>query len=76
MICPYCNAEMKKGVLSAGNPIVWFDGEEKDYSSFIGFKNGETYAEHHWHKISHGFLKGCFVKSYRCENCKVIISKE
>ena len=75
MNCPYCNAEMTKGVLRSGYPIIWFDGDEDDWSVSFG-KSGETYDGHKWHRISHGFLRRSFVDSYRCENCKMIISKE
>lgn len=61
MICPYCNSEMKKGIISCGRHAPkWVEG-----SHFLErYKKGI--------KLS-SFYEGNCVTAYYCSSCKKIL---
>ena len=64
MNCPFCNKDMKKGFLKSSHYMHW--GEEKS----LGFLPHDL-------KLTRfsleAMLKGNFVESYYCSECKKII---
>ena len=64
MNCPYCNKEMDLGYLKSSHFIHW----GKDQT--LGFLPNDLKLT----KLSlEGMLKGNFVESHYCSNCKKII---
>lgn len=64
MNCPYCNEEMKKGLIQSARPIFW--GEKKHKISFKVRGRKEF-------SISDGFWNGATAEAYHCLKCKKVI---
>ncbi|HEY5583249.1 MAG TPA: PF20097 family protein [Ruminiclostridium sp.] len=66
MRCPYCNKDMKQGVIQSPYQISWLPKKAKLF----------TAAELHEGAIilsERSFLKGSCVKAYCCDGCKKVI---
>lgn len=66
MKCPYCNEDMKYGVIQSPHEINWMPKKAKLFGA----------AEFHEGAIvlsAHNFLKGSCVDAYCCDKCKKII---
>lgn len=65
MKCPYCNAEMKKGVLQSPYGLNWLP--KKSLIGNSDFHEGSI-------KLSKGsLLRGGVVEAYVCSECRKII---
>ena len=64
MKCPYCQQEMKEGLLGSGHSILWTRerGEAVVGTGSEGFRIGK------------GFWSGCYAESHYCPDCNVIIT--
>ena len=66
MICPYCNKEMEKGVISSGNEIAWM--RKKHFFNRAEFHEGSVVLS------DFSFLSGSAVEAWLCRDCcKVVI---
>ena len=65
MRCPFCTEEMEKGLLQAGNMIVWV--RKKHYVSLLP-KEGEVL-------LGRNFLTGVTLPSWICKNCRKVITE-
>lgn len=66
MICPYCNKEMRYGVIQSQHEINWKPKKTKLFGAAEFHKDAIVLSE-----LS--FLKGSCVEAYCCNDCKKII---
>lgn len=67
MKCPYCGAEMEKGLIHGHNELNWIKGEKRRvFASSNVHKDAIVLSE-----LS--FRKGSAVVAYNCGTCKKII---
>lgn len=66
MICPYCNKEMRYGVIQSPHEINWKPKKAKLFGA-AEFHEGAIILS----ELS--FLKGSCVEAYCCNDCKKII---
>lgn len=66
MKCPYCDQEMKAGVIESPYEINWKPKKAKLFGAAEFHKDAVVLSEH-------SFLKGSAVLAYCCDSCKKII---
>ncbi|WHH58400.1 PF20097 family protein [Petroclostridium sp. X23] len=66
MKCPYCDEEMKCGVIQSPHEINWKPKKAMLFGN-AKFHNGAIILS------ESSFFKGSCVEAYCCENCKKII---
>ena len=64
MKCPYCNKELERGFLKTSHHVHW--GKEKE----LGFNPDDILLTKNNVQT---FIKGQFIDSYYCNDCKKII---
>ena len=65
MKCPFCNGVMEKGLLQAGNMIVWV--KKKHYVSLLP-KEGEVL-------LARDYWTGATLPSWICRQCRKVITE-
>ena len=65
MECPYCKAEMEKGVIDSQHEISWTDKRHL-FSNAIFHNKAVVLSEH-------SFIKGSAVVAYLCRNCEKVV---
>lgn len=69
--CPICSESMMTGYIYSGkNSIVWTPANMKHSI----FNNSVDENEIQLAKLN--YLKGCYVKVFRCQNCKMMLIDE
>ncbi len=64
MDCPFCLRPMEKGLLQAGNILVWV--KKKHYLSLIP-REGEV-------ELDRNYLTGAALPAWICKNCEKVIA--
>lgn len=67
MICPYCNSEMKKGIIQSPQEINWTNGDKRKMFGRAAFHKDSVVLS----KMS--FFKGSACVAYNCASCKKIV---
>ena len=66
MKCPYCNNEMKAGVIESPHEISWLPKRSKIFGAARFHKGSVVLAEL-------DFLRGSYVRAFNCEACRKVI---
>ena len=67
MKCPYCNNEMKKGLIQSPQEISWLKGEKRKFFGRAEFHKDSVVLS----ELS--FMKGSACIAYNCPNCQKIV---
>ena len=67
MVCPYCNGEMEKGLITSRYEIAWLNKEKRPMFGNAAFHKGSVVLS------EYSFVTGGAVIAYLCRHCRKVI---